>query len=217
MCVWSSNFEPCRCQEKCSENQNCTQFTWLTEEANNYQRTCFLFLSPDTPEDCTNCVSGPRSCTCGSIGQCEDVGNNLLDMHVGVTAEVECQQLCGATTSCTYYTWFDRNAPSFENICFLYKFCPSLDDSCGHCFSGPPSCGATTVTASSDGRSTTLATTTPPSMCDQLPPPPPKHGYWFCQGYSSTSAVCHLECDQGEGGYFNKIYVCEMVYQSWHL
>ena len=54
--------------------------------------TKIIFKNP--PQACTDCVSGPRTCTCSSKGQCVDTGSNVVGQDRNVTREVLCQQDC---------------------------------------------------------------------------------------------------------------------------
>ena len=128
-------------QAACGANPNCSAFTWLSSENSHTPLFCFLFHSTSSLTSCSDCISGPVSCTCSSNTGCQVVGDNVIDVANEVSEEVMCQDLCASNHLCTFYTWYDEtHAPPFT--CILFSDCSVEDDTCSGCFSGPPHCGA---------------------------------------------------------------------------
>jgi len=141
------------CQSKCGEMSGCNSFTWYTLQHPHYPTLCTLFSSTKSQEPCTECVSGPSSCTCSGEYGCDITEEDVLDTIANIATELECMGLCFEDRDCNMYTWFGVGS-TLEHVCFLFKNCYFYDYDCNDCFSGPPVCSSTTSVSS-----TTTATT----------------------------------------------------------
>jgi hypothetical protein len=145
---------PYLCQSLCGDLEDCSAFTWTTEENLNFESSCFLFAATSNRTTCKECISGPASCTCSSEVACSGDEDNILDAIPGVEEEAECQDLCAGMTSCRFYTWYDSTSfPRYT--CILLTSCDVTDNSCSGCFSGPPACSeqiSTTPTPTTQGK-----------------------------------------------------------------
>jgi len=122
------------CANKCkSYYQNCEYFTWNDENHPYAKNSCVFFSFAKGKEECENCVSGARSCFCGSPFACKDTGENLLLVNTEVG--LGCENLCNLNMDCSNYTVFTTDH-KYSNLCFLYKECPEVDSTCSGCCSG---------------------------------------------------------------------------------
>ena len=145
------------CQAKCGEISGCNSFTWYTLQHPHYPTLCTLFHSTSSQELCTECVSGPSSCTCSSEYGCDLTEEDVLDTIPNIATELECMGLCYENNKCNIYTWFGVGS-TFEHFCFLFKNCYYYDFDCNDCFSGPPVCSSTTSAASTTTQLTSTST-----------------------------------------------------------
>ena len=184
------------CQELCIQSGICTQFTWYDEHAFPLNFLCLLFNHPKTEHSCSNCISGPQSCTCSGPFSCQYTEDNFVGELPDVQQEVLCQDQCFVTENCAFYSWFDGDFHPFPNLCLMFSSCEEKDFICLGCHSGPPDCSnVEIITTASSTTTTTLPTsTTTEFTCDI--PPPQKHGDWFCPP-SIDHSTCHLECHPG--------------------
>merc|ERR1711874_743937 len=124
-------------QALCVDTDGCAAFTWTSDNA-HLKLHCFLFVSTYNQTSCTDCVSGPASCTCSEEVECIGDVTNIVDELEGVPTEAECQTLCLDTESCSTYTWHSSN--SFPPLyCVLLSSCEGTGP-CHDCYSGSPEC-----------------------------------------------------------------------------
>jgi len=171
------------CQRLCKNNENCQNSTWNTPDDPNHPLLCVLFATTRHPVDCKFCVSGPWNCpTCSKKMACDSVDDNLLEVVTGIDTEVECQMKCADTPTCTNYTWYAADN-IYSQDCFLFSSCNQVDDTCPHCFTGPPVCPETNTT-------TSPVCSTPPST---------PHGTWHCRTSPDKKNYmeCNLDCEPG--------------------
>jgi len=131
---------PYLCQDLCGGTEECQAFTWTTEANMGIKSACFLFATTSNQTSCSDCLSGPRTCTCSSEVACQAEEENIVEIRPGVATEGQCQNICLETSSCMFYTWHDATSfPSYT--CILLSSC---DDSsvCSGCYSGPPECSS---------------------------------------------------------------------------
>ena len=97
---------PEECQKLCVIDPACTALTWTSEEADIFPLTCAFFShTSNQTEACPHCVSGPAPCGCNVPGECEVVGENIIDMISGVASVVECELLCLDEQDCQVFTF----------------------------------------------------------------------------------------------------------------
>jgi len=131
---------PYLCQDLCAGTEECTAFTWTTNENPQFRSTCFIFSNTSNEISSAECISGPNSCTCSSEVACQGDEENILEIRPSVVTEGACQRICTETASCMYYTWHNANSfPSYT--CILLSSC---DESsvCSGCLSGPSECSS---------------------------------------------------------------------------
>merc|ERR1711892_1174467 len=131
---------PYLCQDLCGGTEECQAFTWTTEANMGIKSACFLFATTSNQTSCSDCISGPRTCTCSSEVACQAEEENIVEIRPGVATEGQCQNICLETSSCMFYTWHDATSfPSYT--CILLSSC---DDTsvCSGCYSGPPECSS---------------------------------------------------------------------------
>jgi len=131
---------PYLCQDLCGGTEECQAFTWTTEANMGIKSACFLFATTSNQTSCSDCLSGPRTCTCSSEVACQAEEENIVEIRPGVATEGQCQNICLETSSCMFYTWHDATSfPSYT--CILLSSC---DDTsvCSGCYSGPPECSS---------------------------------------------------------------------------
>jgi len=129
------------CRLLCYDNADCGFITYFGVDSFPLREICQLFLSCDTVQPCSNCVSETRECyrTCGT-NYSGAIDENLLEAITDVGKEVDCQSLCQANTECTFYTYFfatDVNAPLF---CFVLSHIEEPIETCENCVTGPANC-----------------------------------------------------------------------------
>jgi len=171
------------CQRLCKNNGHCQNSTWNTPDDPNHPLLCTLFATTRHPVHCKFCVSGPWNCpTCSKKMACDSVDDNLLEVVTGIDTEVECQMKCADTPTCTNYTWYAADN-IYSQDCFLFSSCNQVDDTCPHCFTGPPVCPETNTT-------TSPVCSTPPST---------PHGTWHCRTSPDKKNYmeCNLDCEPG--------------------
>ena len=148
------------CRLLCYDNDDCGFITYFGMDSFPLRGICQLFLSCDTVQLCSNCVSETRECyrTCGT-NYSGRISENLLDTISDVGQEVDCKFLCQASIECTFYNYFlatDGNSPL---LCFLLSGVEEPIEICENCVTGPAYCdGGTTVSSKT--------TTTEPCICD---------------------------------------------------
>ena len=173
------------CQSLCLQSPDCIAFTWHRESEDFGSKLCELFPTiGETSDECPDCISGPKSCTCSESVACSFDGQYLIDLILTeISTEEQCQDLCARDTNCTWYTWYSSEAWPFSLACALLAECSdSKDIMDGSVWSGPPDCPilpdatttstttrntTTTTTNTSSTTSTTIAVTT--STSPELP------------------------------------------------
>ena len=97
--------DPYVCQQLCVNLDDCSAFTWTTDDNMGLKLSCFLFASISNHTTCKDCISGPASCTCSSNLACSADADNIIDVVPGVELERDCQDFCSGSPSCMMYTW----------------------------------------------------------------------------------------------------------------
>ena len=128
------------CQDMCNADSECIKFSWFNALSQPYKNFCEFYpehvSEPTTP--CSNCISGPSTCTCStSVEACDTSQNLVLDIVRHVDTEVKCQDLCARREDCSWYTWYS-GAP-LTMTCILLEGCEHRT-SCQGCYSGPVTC-----------------------------------------------------------------------------
>jgi len=121
------------CLELCNSNPSCQWFTFAPS-----LNFCELLLDCSTLDSskCDDCLSGTRDCIpkepeCWIQGEC--VGT--IDHFEKTESKEDCLNLCKTTLGCRWFTFWEPSSP-----CFLFKNCPTFDDSCDNCVSGESRC-----------------------------------------------------------------------------
>ena len=114
------------CQQYCFNNSDCVSFTWHKDSPELESMLCELFPSIGDPTQCSDCISGPKSCTCSNNVICSLHEDYLLDMVKDVSTEEQCQELCRSNPQCSWYTWHSSQAWPFVNTCSLLTQCSDM-------------------------------------------------------------------------------------------
>merc|ERR1712123_481023 len=150
------------CRLLCYDDDDCGFITYFGMDSFPLRDICQLFLSCDTVQPCSNCVSETRECyqTCGT-NYSGAIDENLLEAITDVGKEVDCQFLCQANTECTFYTYFFATDVTSPLLCFLLSGIEEPIETCENCVTGPADCdGGTTVYSTT----TTTATDIDPDV-----------------------------------------------------
>ena len=129
------------CRLLCYDNADCGFITYFGVDSFPLRGICQLFLSCDTVQPCSNCVSETRECyrTCGT-NYSGAIDQNLLEAIPNVGKEVDCQFLCQANTECTFYTYFFAAAVNAPLFCFVLSHIEEPIETCENCVTGPANC-----------------------------------------------------------------------------
>lgn len=86
---------------------------------------CELFptIGDETSRECSDCVSGPKSCTCSNSVACSFDDEFLIDILTKIATEEECQDLCARESKCSWYTWYSSDGWPFSQSCALLSEC----------------------------------------------------------------------------------------------
>ena len=112
------------CQSFCLQSPECIAFTWHRVSEDFGSKLCELFPAiGDSSDECPDCISGPKSCTCSDSVACSFDGQYLIDILTEVATEEQCQDLCARDTNCTWYTWYSSEGWPFSLACALLSEC----------------------------------------------------------------------------------------------
>ena len=113
------------CQSHCLQSPECIAFTWHKETEDFVSKLCELFsiTGNETSENCFDCVSGPKSCTCSHNFSCSFDNEVLIDILTEIATEEECQDLCARESKCSWYTWYSFEGWPFSQACALLSEC----------------------------------------------------------------------------------------------
>ena len=131
---------PAECQLLCQDTQNCTAWTWTSENNLDFVLYCFLLSGHGNRTSYPDSMSGPASCTCSNLAACRAGPDNSLASHPGIQREQQCQELCATTADCRFYTWWDDTADLTALLCVLLTGCEETDTQCRGCHTGTPDC-----------------------------------------------------------------------------
>ena len=155
------------CQSLCLHSYDCIAFTWHRVSDEFTSKLCELFPTiGETTDECPDCISGPKSCTCSDGVACSFDDQYFIDILTEIATEEQCQDLCARDPNCTWYTWYSAEGWPFSLACALLTECSdSKDIMDGSVRSGPPDCPilpatTTSTTAITTSTSTTSTTTT---------------------------------------------------------
>ena len=206
------------CQTLCLNSATCRHFTWFNEQAAPFDLACFLYDNPTTEFPCTNCISGPRTCTCSGSFSCQFTPDNFVGNVPNVENELLCQHYCVETDLCKFYSWFQEDP--FPKLCLMFSSCDEKEFNCENCHSGPSNCENTDIMTSTSSpltstttvnpltsTTTTSPTTTTPRGCPN-PPILQNYGDWYCPP-ALTPKTCYLECHPGYTSSNSTIILCE--------
>ena len=113
------------CQSHCLQSPECIAFTWHKETEEFVSKLCELFSTTgdETSENCFDCVSGSKSCTCSHNFSCSFDNEVLIDILTEIATEEECQDLCAREPKCSWYTWYSSEGWPFSQACALLSEC----------------------------------------------------------------------------------------------
>ena len=94
------------CQQICLDSSPCQAVTWASSESSPFPLSCSTFSSTTSELPCTNCVSGPSSCSCSSQGECQAEDGNIVAHFSDIPTEQECAALCLENSFCQFFTYF---------------------------------------------------------------------------------------------------------------
>ena len=111
------------CQQLCGNSSDCHSITWYDSQAVPYPHYCMLYptTSPDLEVPCTNCYSGPSSCTCSGDFTCSLGTDSLIELVIQVEEELVCAELCSTTAECQYYSWYSGDSVTLQLACALLR------------------------------------------------------------------------------------------------
>ena len=88
------------CQSLCLQSSECIAFTWHKESEAFGSKLCELFPTiGETSGDCSDCVSGPKSCICSRNISCSFDEEFFINILTEIATEEECQDLCAREPS----------------------------------------------------------------------------------------------------------------------
>ena len=114
---------PEECQQICADTSDCDSVTWYDGQASPHPDYCEMFLAPDVSSQipCSNCTSGPESCTCSGSYTCSLDSDHLVELVFEMTSEIGCAELCFKTPECKHYSWYSPNHPILKETCALLR------------------------------------------------------------------------------------------------
>ena len=132
---------PEECQQVCTDTNDCDTVTWYDGQASTRPYYCEMFIAPDPTSQlsCTNCTTGPKSCTCSGAFTCSLNSDYLVELIMEITSEIVCAELCFQSSECTFYTWFSLENQVLKDTCALLRGCSERKGS-STCKSGPSDC-----------------------------------------------------------------------------
>merc|ERR1711872_439659 len=117
------------CQLLCVQTEDCVAFSWHFGSEQFDENTCQLFSEVgEETSSCSDCVSGPKSCTCSEDVACSVDAEYLVHLELEVALEEECQDMCVADPDCTWYTWYSATGDPFQNACALLSKCVDREE-----------------------------------------------------------------------------------------
>ena len=131
------------CRQRCLNDRNCNHISYFNTNAKPVKRLCRLLKSCEERIAFLNSVSEGRECfeDCGdsNTGPLDD---NVLDLITNIERREECKQLCVNDEQCSFYTYFFKTDPIFQQHCFLQTISPNIyhRTHCDHCVSAPVNC-----------------------------------------------------------------------------
>ena len=131
------------CQSICLQSSECMAFTWHKESEAFGSQLCELFptIGDETSGECSDCVSGPKSCTCSYSVACSFDDEFLIEILTEIATEEECQDLCAREPNCSWYTWYSSEGWPFSQACALLSECSDSKGILnGSVKSGPADC-----------------------------------------------------------------------------
>ena len=76
------------CQSLCLQSLECIAFTWHRVSEDFGSKLCELFPTiSETSDECPDCISGPKSCTCSDSVACSFDDQYLIDILTEVATE----------------------------------------------------------------------------------------------------------------------------------
>ena len=125
------------CRQRCQDNSKCQFLTFYDSQSLPFQNECFLFKSCEEREVCDGCVSETRDCYQDCSLPYAGVINtdNLVDLVLEISSDLECRDSCASNRACSYYTFFIQSGE-----CILLKFFMEPFYSCSDCLSAPRTC-----------------------------------------------------------------------------
>ena len=121
------------CFDFCKVTSACKFFSFAPDI-----KYCELFFNCSYVDTsvCSNCLTGSKDCQpkepeCWIPGECTGV----LDHFEAAQSKEECLGLCKSMIGCGWFTFREPSSP-----CFLFKDCPSIDETCDSCISGERRC-----------------------------------------------------------------------------
>ena len=113
------------CQSLCLQSSECIAFTWHKESEAFGSKLCELFptIGDETSGDCSDCVSGPKSCLCSHNISCSFDEEFFINILTETATEEECQDLCAREPKCSWYTWYSSEGWPFSQACALLSEC----------------------------------------------------------------------------------------------
>jgi len=128
------------CQELCSADSGCFALTWLSSNSALYPLTCAMFAQiSNLTTPCEECVSGTPECKCNIPGECDIVGDNIIDIISKVDSVEKCDLLCSENQMCKFYTYLGEGN-HFRHTCYLYSGCEIFATDCEDCTTGKLEC-----------------------------------------------------------------------------
>ena len=129
------------CRQLCQDNNDCRFFSYFGPESFPYQGLCMLLSSCDGHHSYEGCRTEEISCfkSCGVPWEGREA-ENLLDVIIGVSTELDCKQNCSANPGCNVYTYHNSEDDNFPSFCSLLSELLEPLQSCQHCSTGFPDC-----------------------------------------------------------------------------
>ena len=132
------------CKQLCQDTHECEAYTYFYEDNFPYHDLCNIFSSCETLVGCQHCLTEyvTSYCTCGVEYEGSVDSDNLIEFLEDVLTEGECQQHCSAHSSCSVYTYYDRDHKTDRLLCTLLSGLKNPVQQCEHCKSGGTECEA---------------------------------------------------------------------------
>ena len=179
------------CQSLCLHSYDCVAFTWHRVSEEFTSKLCELFPTiGETSDECPDCISGPKSCTCSDGVACSFDDQYFIDILTEIATEEQCQELCARDPKCYWYTWYSSEGWPFSLACALLSECSDGKDiPDGSVRSGPADCPILPSTTTSSTTTTTTTTTTITTSTSTEPLPEQCKNYNVLDSYSRNYMV----------------------------